>query len=168
MAVEPFKQHHPVIHPTAYVHPTALIIGKVIIEAECSIWPYAVLRGDLEPIHVGRGTNIQEHVTIHTNLNAPVRIGEYVTVGHQACIHGAIIHDHVLVGMGSMLLDNAEIHTESIIGAKALITAGKVVEARSLMLGAPAKKIRDVTDQEILATKENAREYLRLMKEHQE
>lgn len=168
MANQSFFNHSPKIHSTAFVHPTAVIIGRVTIEADCSVWPYAVIRGDIEPIHIRRGTNIQDHVMIHTSTGAPVEIGEYVTIGHQAIIHGATIYENVLIGMGSLLLDYSVIHKHSIIGAKAMITSNKVVAERSLMLGSPAELVREVTQPEILQIKENADHYIQLKKQYQE
>ena len=168
MANQSFFNHSPKIHSTAFVHPTAVIIGRVIIEADCSVWPYAVIRGDIEPIHIKRGTNIQDHVVIHTSTDAPVEIGEYVTIGHQAIIHGATIHEKVLIGMGSLLLDHSVVHKHSIIGAKAMITSNKIIHERSLMLGSPATLVREVTQQEIFQIKENADHYIRLKKQYQE
>ena len=168
MAIQSFFNHSPNIHPTAFVHPTAVIIGRVTIEADCSIWPFAVIRGDIEPIHIRRGTNIQDHVVIHTSTGAPVEIGEYVTIGHQAIIHGATIHEKVLIGMGCLLLDHSIVHKHSIIGAKAMITSRKIIHERSMMLGSPATLVREVTQQEIFQIKENADHYIRLRKQYQE
>ncbi len=168
MTIQSFFNHIPNVHPTAFVHPTAVIIGQVTIESDCSVWPYAVIRGDIEPIHIKRGTNIQDHAMIHTSTGAPVVIGEYVTVGHQAIIHGATINEKVLIGMGSLLLDHCVIHKHSIIGAKALITSHKVVKANSLMLGSPAQFVRDISQAEMFSIKENADHYIRLKKQYQE
>lgn len=160
--IETFLNWTPKIHPTAYVHPTACIIGDVIIEADCSIWPYAVIRGDMGHIHIQEGTNIQEHVLIHSDKDATVSIGKLVTVGHRAIIHGSHIEDEVLIGMGSILLDDSHIRKHSIVGANALVTTNKTYQERTLLLGSPAKVVREVSEQEIVSIQQNAEHYIQL------
>lgn len=162
MAIEAFNNKSPKIDATVFVHPTAVIIGDVTIGAHSSIWPYAVLRGDVEPIVVGENTNIQDHVLIHSTTGNPVFIGKYVTIGHQAIIHGAIIEDEVLIGMDSLILDGARIKTHSLVGAKALVTTNSIVPEKSLVLGAPAKVICDLNQTQIKGILDNAHEYIEL------
>lgn len=164
--VESFLQWTPKIHPSAYVHPTACIIGHVVIEANCSVWPYAVLRGDIGLIHIQEGTNIQDHALIHTSTDSTVIIGKNVTIGHQAMIHGAHIEDDVLIGMGSVLLDHSLICSHSIVGARSLVTSNKTFPKASLIIGSPAKVIRLVNEEEIHGIIENAEHYKRLKEEH--
>lgn len=160
--IETFLEWTPRIHPSAYVHPTACIIGNVIIEADCSIWPYAVIRGDMGLIHIQEGTNIQEHVLIHCDKGSSVSLGKYVTVGHQAILHGTHIEDEVLVGMGSIVLDYSHIKKHSIVGAAALVTSNKTFPEKSLILGSPAKVVKEVSEPEVKKIRENAEHYVQL------
>lgn len=160
--IETFLEWTPKIHPSAYVHPTACIIGDVIIDADCSIWPYAVIRGDLGQIHIQEGTSIQEHVLIHSDKDSKVTIGKHVTVGHRAILHGTHVDDEVLIGMGSILLDYSHIKKHSIVGAGALVTSNKTFLSRSLILGSPAKVVKEVSEQDIISIKENAEHYIQL------
>ena len=160
--IESYLEWTPKIHPSVYVHPTACIIGNVIIEANCSVWPYAVIRGDIGSIRIQEGTNIQDHALIHISNGTSVNIGKYVTIGHHAIIHGAHVDDEVLIGMGSVLLDDSHILKHSIVGASALVTAKKTFLEGSLILGSPAKRVKEVTQQEIVGIKENAEHYIQL------
>lgn len=162
MSIESFDNKTPRIDSTAFVHPTAVIIGDVVIQAHCSIWPYAVLRGDVEPIVVGANTNIQDHAMVHSAKGYPVSIGKSVTIGHHAIVHGAIIEDEVIIGMDSVVLDGAIINTHSLVGAKALVTSRTVVPHKSLVLGAPAKVICELSKTQIKSILDNAQEYLEL------
>lgn len=162
MSIETFDNKTPKIDSTAFIHPTAVIIGDVEIKAHCSVWPYAVLRGDVEPIVVNEKTNIQDHVMIHSAKGYPVTIGKSVTIGHHAIIHGATIEDEVIVGMDSVVLDGAIIKTHSLVGAKALVTSRTVVPHKSLVLGAPAKVICELNQTQIKSILDNAQEYLEL------
>jgi carbonic anhydrase/acetyltransferase-like protein (isoleucine patch superfamily) len=149
MPVTPFGSHVPVISPKAFVAPDAWIIGKVEIEEKVSIFFNAVLRGDIEKIRVGAGTNLQEHVLVHTSHGmSDALIGRNVTVGHRAIIHGCIIGDSCLIGMGATILDNAEIGELSIVGAHTLIPKGMKIPPRSLVIGTPGKIVRSVTPDE--------------------
>jgi len=130
------------IRGKVYIDPTAVIIGNVIIEEGVSIWPYAVLRGDLNAIRVGAGSNIQEHVTIHGDEDSPNIIGKNVSIGHGVVIHGASIGDYCIIGMHSTILNGAIIGDECIIGAGALITAGTKIPPKSIVVGVPGKIIK--------------------------
>ena len=125
----------PRIHPTAYVVPTATIIGDVTLAEESSVWYGAVLRGDINRIIIGARTNIQDNVVIHLSDDYPAIVGELTTVGHNAIVHACTIGDEVLVGMGAIILDGAEIGARSIIGANALVTVGKKIPPGSLVYG---------------------------------
>ncbi len=137
----------PQIHPEAWIAPTAVLIGKVVIEAGASVWFGAVLRGDNEEIRVGAGSNVQENAVLHTDIGMPLIIGANCTIGHQAMLHSCIIEDGCLIGMGATLLNRARIGTGSLIGACALITEGKVVPPGSLVMGSPGKVIRALDDE---------------------
>jgi carbonic anhydrase/acetyltransferase-like protein (isoleucine patch superfamily) len=137
-----FFAHKPSIHPTAFVAPTSAIIGHVTLEEESSIWYQTVLRADINRIHVGAHSNIQDGSVVHLADDYPVIIGEWVTIGHKAMIHACTIDNEVLVGMGAIILDGAEIGARSIIGAGAVVTSGMKVPPGSLVLGTPGKVVK--------------------------
>ncbi|MEJ2670244.1 MAG: gamma carbonic anhydrase family protein [Gammaproteobacteria bacterium] len=128
-----------------YVAPSADVIGCVRLEAEASVWFNAVVRGDNEPITIGRATNVQDGVVIHTDPGFPVVLGDRVTVGHQAVIHGATIGDETLIGIQAVILNGAEIGEHCLIGAGALVTEGMKIPDGSLVFGAPAKTIKPLS-----------------------
>lgn len=134
----------PQIDPTAWVAPTAVLIGNVIIGPRANIWFGAVLRGDNEPIVVGEGSNIQENSVLHTDMGSPLTIGANCTIGHKAMLHGCTIEDGSLIGMGATLLNGAKIGAGSLVGACALVTEGKEIPPGSLVMGAPAKVVREL------------------------
>ena len=122
-------------------------IALIIINDDVGIWFGAVLRGDVEPIRVGEGTNIQEHTVLHTDSGFPLTVGKGCTVGHRAMLHGCTIGDNTLIGIGAIVMNGAKIGANSIVGAGALITEGKEFPDNSLIVGSPAKKIRDIDEQ---------------------
>jgi len=130
----------------AYVAPGARVIGNVTLGAEASVWFNAVLRGDNEPVTVGRGSNIQDGCICHTDPGFPLTIGEDVTVGHNAILHGCTIGDGTLVGMGAVILNGAKVGRGCLIGANALITEGKMIPDGSMVVGQPAKVLREVDE----------------------
>jgi carbonic anhydrase/acetyltransferase-like protein (isoleucine patch superfamily) len=139
----------PEIKNPHYISPDSWIIGQVKIGDEVSIFPGVVIRGDIEPIEIGNQTNIQEHSILHTTLNRmPCRVGNRVTIGHRAILHSAQVSDLVIVGMGSILLDDCEISEYTIIGAGSVVTIGKKFPPNSLIIGSPAKVVRELTEQE--------------------
>ena len=143
--------HQCVFSSSAMLSRFSSIVGKVILHDEVSVFAGAHLRGDCEKIEVGSKTNIQENSTLHVSTCSPLVIGERVTVGHNAILHGATIEDDVLIGMGSTVMDGARVGQFSLVGAGALVTQGKVFEPRSLIVGSPAKTLRYLTDAEIEA-----------------
>ena len=154
-ALRPFKGTLPVIGKNVMVDPSSVAIGGVTLADDVSIWPLVVIRGDVNFIRIGSRTNIQDgsvlHVTHRSEKNAngnPLIIGEDVTVGHKAMLHGCTIGNRVLVGMGSILLDGAIVEDDVIIGAGSLVSPGKTLEKGYLYLGSPAKKVRPLTEQE--------------------
>jgi len=151
------------ISEKAYITKTAVIEGDVTVEENVSIWYGAVLRGDLAPIYVGEGSNVQENCTLHVDRNCPVKIGKGVTIGHGAIIHGCTVGDNSLIGMGAIVLNGAVIGKNCIIGAGALVTGGTQIPDNSLVIGSPGKVKREVTEAEIAANKENAKEYVNLI-----
>lgn len=134
----------PQIDSTAWVAPTAVLIGNVIVGPRANIWFGAVLRGDNEPIVVGEGSNIQENSVLHTDMGSPLTIGANCTIGHKAMLHGCTIEDGSLIGMGATLLNGAKIGAGSLVGACALVTEGKEIPPGSLVMGAPAKVVREL------------------------
>jgi carbonic anhydrase/acetyltransferase-like protein (isoleucine patch superfamily) len=150
----------PKIGKNTFVAETAAIIGDVTIGDDCSIWYGAVLRGDVSAIRIGNRSNVQENATFHGTYEVSVcEVGDDVTIGHNAVIHGAKIGNGVLVGMGAILLDNAVIPDHTIIGAGALVPANAVLEP-GVWVGSPAKKLKDGSDKVTEAAKHNAESYL--------
>ena len=135
-------QISPVIDPTAWVAPDANIIGRIVLEADSSVWFGATLRGDNDPIIVGRGSNVQENCVLHTDIGFPLAIGADCTIGHKAMLHGCTIGDGSLIGMGAIVLNGAKIGRGCLIGAGALITEGKEIPDFSLVMGSPGKVVR--------------------------
>lgn len=132
----------PQIHPSAWVADTAVLIGKVVVEQDANIWFGSTIRGDNEEIRVGRGSNVQENSVLHTDIGYPLIIGENCTIGHRAMLHGCIIGDGSLIGMGATILNGARIGKGCLIGACALITEGKEIPDGSLVMGSPGKVVR--------------------------
>lgn len=147
--MERFLFQKPNIHPTAFVAANASVIGHVTLEEEASVWYQTVLRADINRIHIGPRSNIQDGSVIHLEDNIPTLVGELVTVGHKAILHACTIDNEVLVGMGAVILDGVEIGARSIIGAGAIVTKGKKIPPGSLVIGAPGKVVRqlDLTEQ---------------------
>jgi carbonic anhydrase/acetyltransferase-like protein (isoleucine patch superfamily) len=135
----------PVISVTAFLAPTAVIIGDVEIGEGASVWFGAVLRGDICPIRIGSGTNIQDGVVIHGDEGGLVTIADDVTVGHGAIVHGCAVGANALIGMGAIVLDNASVGEGALIGAGAVVAPGTQVDPQSLWLGCPARKVRDLS-----------------------
>lgn len=156
----------PKVDSSCYVAPEAIIIGDVEIAKGCSIWPYAVIRADLSPVRIGEGSSIQEHCQIHGNPGKPTVIGKNVSVGHGAIIHAARIGDYVIVGMNSTVLDEAEVGSGSIIGAGAVVRAGEKVPEGSLVVGVPAKIVKQGDPALREAAKRNAEAYHELRDAH--
>ncbi|HOO92664.1 MAG TPA: gamma carbonic anhydrase family protein, partial [Opitutales bacterium] len=142
--LERFLSREPVIAESAYVAPSAVVMGAVTLAEDSSVWPGAILRGDIEEIRVGRGSNIQDGTIVHLADDMPVEIGEYVTIGHGAMIHACKIGDACLIGMRAIVLDGAQIGAESIVGAGALVTKGTIVPPGSLVMGMPAKVVKSL------------------------
>ena len=156
----------PIVDPSCYVAPEAIIVGDVVIERGCSVWPYAVIRADLSQIRIGEGSNIQEHCQLHGNPGRPTVIGKNVTVGHGAIVHAAKIGDSVIVGMNSSILDEAEVGSGSIIGANALVTSGMKVPEGSLVLGVPARIVKQGDPALRAVAERNAEDYAALRDAH--
>lgn len=158
----------PTIHPTAFVAPGADVIGDVTLAEESSVWFQAVLRGDINRIVIGPRSNVQDGAVVHLADDYGAFVGELVTVGHKAVLHACTIADEVLVGMGAIILDGAEIGARSIIGAGALITGGTKIPAGSLVLGSPAKIVRALSLEDQAGIKVWAEKYVALSRAFRE
>lgn len=156
----PLKNKKPKIGKDVYIAESAQVIGEVTIGEHSSIWPNAVLRADIEPIRVGKCSSIQDGVLIHVNWDLPVVVGNYVTVGHGAIIHGCKIENNCLIGMGAIILDGAEIGKNCLIGAGSLVPEGRKIPEGSLVLGVPGRVVRKLNQKEIKKLKDAALEYL--------
>lgn len=157
----------PRIDATAWCAPGSTVVGDVTIGGGASLWYGVVARADRERIEIGTSTNAQDGCVLHADPGFPVVLGERVSVGHRAVVHGAVVEDDVLIGMGAVVLNGARIGAGSIVGAGACVPEGMVVPPRSLLLGLPARVLREVTDEQLHATRENARLYVDLAREHQ-
>ena len=136
------------VHESAYIAPSAVVLGNVVIEAEASIWPLAVIRGDTEQITIGAGSNVQDTSVLHADPSFPCILGKRVTVGHAAVVHGAIVEDDVMIGMRAVVMNGAKIGRGSIVGVGALVTEGMVVEPGSIVIGQPAKLHRMASEKD--------------------
>ena len=143
-----------------WIAPNAIIIGDIVIKNDASVWFNAVLRGDIERIILGEGSNIQDGSVLHTDPGCPLTIGKGVTVGHMVMLHECTIDDDTLIGIGSTILNKAKIGKNCLIGANTLITENKTIPDNSLVVGSPGKIVRNVTPKEIQDIKENAKVYM--------
>lgn len=167
--IEPYQGHFPQIAKQVYIHPSALMIGKVAIGENSSIWPMAVVRGDVNPIDIGSETNIQDGSVLHathagpyTPGGTPLAIGNRVTVGHQVILHACCIEDECLIGMGSTVMDKVVIPKHTLVAAGSLVPPGKVLTSGYLWLGNPVKRIRKLKSAEITAIQYSAQYYVKL------
>ena len=160
MAIYQLGDRVPQIDPSAYVFDTATLIGTVILGARVSIWPYATLRGDNEPIEIGDDSNVQECSVLHADPGFPLTIGRRVTVGHQVMLHGCTVGDGSLIGIQVVVLNGAVIGRNCLIGAGALITEGKQIPDGSLVIGSPAKVVRQLEPAHIERMKRDSDSYV--------
>ena len=159
--ITPLEGIAPRIHSSCFIAASADVIGDVGIGEQSSVWFQCVLRGDVLPIKIGKRTNIQDHSILHaTPGGAPTVVGDDVTVGHRVIIHGARIKDRVLIGMGSTILDFVEVGEDSLIGAGSLVTKGTIIPPRSLVLGSPAKIVRELKPEELELIRKSAEGYV--------
>ncbi len=150
MSQEPFHAFSPVVHPDAWVHPSAQLLGEVQLDEGASVWPTSVLRGDCGRVHVGARTNVQDGTVAHATRGvSTTSVGVECTIGHRVILHGCAVGDHCLIGMGSTLLDTCDIGAWSFVAAGALVPPGKRFEPRSFIIGAPAKRLREVSAKDL-------------------
>jgi carbonic anhydrase/acetyltransferase-like protein (isoleucine patch superfamily) len=164
--LEKFLGQAPRLDPTAYIAPLATVVGDVRLGAHCSVWPAAVLRGDINYIEVGDGTNIQDGAVVHLADDFPALIGRYVTIGHLAMVHACVIEDECLIGMSATILDGSVIGAQSLVGAGALVTKGTIIPPGSLVLGSPARVLRALTPEERAALRDSAEKYIQVAAAH--
>jgi len=161
-----FEGHRPQVAANAFIAEGARLIGQVTVSDESSIWFNCVLRGDLQPVRIGHHTNIQDGTVCHVGYTEACVVGNYVTCGHTAILHGCTIGDEVLVGMGAVLMNGVEVGAQSIIGARALLTEGMKVPPGSLVYGSPAKVISQIGEKERRTLRGLAEEYCEYAKRY--
>lgn len=164
--IKSYRDKHPRIGKNVFIAPNAVVIGDVVIEDHASIWYGTVVRGDRSGIRIGAYTNIQDNCTIHTVPNHPVSVGAHVTVGHNAVIHGCVVEEACLIGIGAVLLNGASVGRGSIVAANSLVREGQVVEAHRLAAGVPAQVKRELDPAQVDGIKATARSYADLAGEH--
>lgn len=165
--IRPYRSIFPRIHSTAFVDESAQIIGDVEIGEESSVWMNVVIRGDVNTIRIGNRTNIQDGTVVHVMRQTHATIiGDDVTVGHATILHGCVIHDRCLIGMGALLLNGAEIAEDTIVAAGTLVPEGMKIPPRSLVMGRPAVRTRDLTDDDVATIKRYAEGYVGLRKDY--
>ncbi|OGR82615.1 MAG: gamma carbonic anhydrase family protein [Elusimicrobia bacterium RIFCSPHIGHO2_01_FULL_64_10] len=164
--IREWQGHRPRIHPGAFVHESAEVIGQVTLEKDASVWPYAVLRGDVAGIVIGEGTNIQDNTVIHANPGQPAILGPGISVGHSAVLHGCTLQGHTIIGMGAIVLDGAVVEEDCIVGAGAVVSPRTRIPKGSMALGVPARVARPLKPEELEHIRWNAREYLALSESH--
>jgi carbonic anhydrase/acetyltransferase-like protein (isoleucine patch superfamily) len=154
------------IHPTAFIHPSAIVIGDVTLGARVSVWPTAVLRGDSDVIVIGEDSNVQDGTVVHADEGIPTHVGKRVGIGHRAIVHGATIEDDVLIGMGAILLNGSHVGSGSIVAAGAVLTEGKRIPENSLVIGVPGRIVRQTTQDERERIRKTVEAYLELQEQH--
>lgn len=160
MAIYQYDKLAPNLHPETFIAEDASVIGDVTLEQGVSVWPQAVLRGDNEAIRIGQHSNVQEGAVLHADPGFALTVGQGVTIGHQAMLHGCTIGDGALIGIQAVVLNGAVIGNNCLVGAGAIVTEGKVFPDNSLILGAPAKVVRELTADAIASMQRNATEYV--------
>lgn len=161
-----YKQFEPEVHENVFLAPNCTIIGRCRIEKNSSVWFNAVVRADVNEIKIGKNTNIQDGTVIHCDSNNPALIGDNVTIGHNALIHGCKIGNNCLIGMGATILDGAVLEENVIVGANSLITSGKHIPKGVLVMGSPAKVVRELTPEETEGIEKSAEGYILKAKEY--
>jgi carbonic anhydrase/acetyltransferase-like protein (isoleucine patch superfamily) len=169
MAIYQLGEFAPNIHETAYVAPSAQVVGRVELAADVSVWFGAVLRAEAADLRIGRGSNVQDNAVLHVDPGIPLTVGEDVTVGHQAMLHGCTVGDGTLIGIQAVVLNHARIGRDCVVGAGSVVTEGKEFPDRTLILGSPAKVVRELTPEQVAAFRAAALSYVaraRLYRQH--
>jgi len=161
-----FKENYPKIDSSAWIAPSADIIGKVSIGEDSSVWFQCVIRSDVNEVIIGKNSNIQDLSCIHTDVDSKTIIGDNVTIGHKVMLHGCIIENNCLIGMSATILDNAVIGEGSIVGANSLVTSGKKFPPKSLIMGSPAKVVRELSNEEVEGLIKHAASYVAYKNEY--
>ena len=171
--IQNFQGKAPQLVNSVYVHANAVVIGDVHLGADVSVWPGAVIRGDINVIQIGDGSNIQDGAVLHVNhrsaedpLGAPIIIGKNVTIGHTVILHGCTIEDDCLIGMGSIVMDKVIVQKHVLLAAGSLVPEGKVLESGCLYVGRPAKKVRALTQEEVADLMASAQSYIALKNQY--
>ncbi len=172
-AVRHFMGHQPTLGKRVFVDDAAVVTGQVTLGDDASVWPCVSIRGDLMPIIIGKGSNVQDGSSLHTSrpmphnpAGHPLTIGNYVTIGHNATVHGCTIHDESLIGMGAVVLDGAVVEKHVLVAAGSVVPPGKILESGFLYRGNPVQQARPLKPEEIEAIKANATEYITLKDQH--
>jgi carbonic anhydrase/acetyltransferase-like protein (isoleucine patch superfamily) len=164
--IQPYAEKKPLIHPSAFIAPTAVIIGDVEIGEGASVWFGAVIRADLAPIRIGVRTNIQDNCIIHVDMDTPTHIGDGVTIGHNAVVHGCTIEDNCLIGMGALVLNRARIESDTIVAAGAVVTEESRIGPGVLVAGTPATVKKSLGASGVASIREAAANYSELVKSY--
>ncbi|MCC5884463.1 MAG: gamma carbonic anhydrase family protein [Halomonas sp.] len=167
MAIYRLGEHRPDIHESVYVAQSAEVIGQVTLKADASVWYQAVLRGDTDQLEVGEGSNIQDGAVLHADPGFPLKVGQRVTVGHQAMLHGCTIGDGSLIGIQAVILNGAVIGENCLVAAGAVVKEGAEFPPNSLIVGAPAKVVRELDHKVIEGMRGNAAGYVEKARQHQ-
>lgn len=166
MAIEPFGGIRPQLNEPSYVAASADIIGQVTLQRGSNVWYNTTLRGDVAPIEIGEGSNVQDNCCLHVDYAQGCKLGKYVTVGHSVTLHACTVEDACLIGMGAVVLDGAVVGHGSIVGAHALVTKGTIIPPRSLVLGSPAKVVKQLPLETEQSNIDHAMDYIRLAREY--
>ena len=154
------------IAPTAFIHPAAVVLGNVVLGERASVWPAAVVRGDTDRIEIGEDSNIQDGAVVHCDEGVPCTIGKRVTVGHRAVVHGALVQDDCLIGIGAIVLNKVVVGRGSLVGSGAVITEGTVIPPDSLVLGVPARVVKQLSPEQKSRVSEGYTHYVKLAEQH--
>ncbi len=160
--IVPYKEIYPNVEQALFIAANATIVGDVTLGSDTTVWYSATLRGDMAPITIGRGTNVQDNAVIHVNNGMPTHLGENITVGHGAILHACTIGSGTLVGMGAIVLDGATVGEDSLVAAGAVVPPNKSYPPRSLLMGSPAKVVRELTAEELEGMATNVAHYIEL------
>lgn len=166
--LRPYRGAAPKVAASAYIDPSAQVIGDVEVGERSSVWPNAVVRGDVEKIRIGNETNVQDNAVLHADEGVPLVLGDRVTVGHSVVLHGCLVEDDALIGIGAIVLNGARIGRGSVVAAGALVSEGAEVPPGSLIMGVPGKVRRPVTEEERQRFRVNAEHYVALCRAYRE